>query len=113
MTVSDEEFIKLYDMAERAEKEGCYAASMKLELFKTSIRNLYNYQQGYLYGLDLRQISVDDKTVYLGYKKLRPSVIITLKLVPFGYVGEFKKTSWRQYTYLEFQADNTCKKVTY
>jgi hypothetical protein len=110
--VSDEEFLKLYEMAEKAEQENCFAASMLLENFK-KIRNIYNYQLAYLFGLRLRQMDIDGKTVFLTFRKYSPSPIITWRLVPYGYQAALGRANWRQKEYLEFQHDGTSKKIIY
>lgn len=112
MVVSDDEFLKLFEMAEKAEQEGCYGASMKFDLFKM-IRNCHSYSLAYFYGLELRQIEIEGKTVYLSRKAIKDQAIITWRLVPIGYVGTLGASGWRNAKWLEFDAEGNSKITLY
>ena len=111
--ITDDEFSRLYDMAEEAERQGCFGASMKLETFK-KIRNLYNYQLAYIFGLRLRQLEVENRTIFLSYRKLGVGgAVITWSLVPYGFVAKIGRSGWRNKEWLEFDELGASKKIIY
>ncbi len=102
--ITDEEFLKYYDSIEEAEKQGCYGCSMKLEEWRQLHPDKYNYQSVYSYGRELREIAIDEKTVYLAFHKFKDKVIITWHKVPDGFEAELGRGDWRQKSWLEYDA---------
>ena len=109
---TEEEFIKLFEMAEKGIAQGCAGATMTLDEFKYT-RNLTSYQVAYYYNRELRDMALEDKTVYLGYHKFHDKVVLTFVLVPDGYEAPLGSTGWRQKKWLEFDQNGNSKITIY
>ena len=112
--IEDEEFNKLFDMAEEAANNNCDGASMSVMDYKLMFsRELFNTQSTMFYSKFLREIESDGKTLYISFRQNKKNPLLLWRIVDFGYTGVLGRSGWEYKVWMEYDSKGNKKKVNY